>query len=73
MAALVGVDECRSNSATDAQSPLTGLKVKDGKRKLVIGQDARCDVELYRFVLQIGTVFVLALRSQQEPGFPNGR
>lgn len=55
------------------RSPLTGRKVKDGKRELVIGQDARCDVALYRFVLQIGTVFVLALRSQQEPGFPNGR
>ena len=32
------------------QSPLTGLKVKDGKRELVIGQDSRCDVALYQFV-----------------------
>ena len=54
-----------------------GRKVKDGKRilvwDLVIGRDARGCVALFRFVLPIDTVFVLALRSQPELGFPAGR
>jgi toxin ParE1/3/4 len=53
-------------------SPLMGRKVKDGKRELVIGQDSRGYVALYRFVPQIDTVFVLALRSQRELGFRDG-
>ena len=56
-----------------AHSPLIGRKVKGGKRELVIGRDSRGYVALYRFVPQIDTVFVLALRSQRELGFPAGR
>ena len=56
-----------------AHSPLIGRKVKDGKRELVIGRASRGYVALYRFVPQIDTVFVLALRSQHELGFPAGR
>ena len=56
-----------------AHSPLIGRKVKDGKRELVIGQSSRGYIALYRFVPQIDTVFVLALRSQRELGFPAGR
>ena len=56
-----------------AHSPLIGRKVKDGKRELVIGRDSRGYVALYRFMPQIDTVFVLALRSQRELGFPAGR
>jgi toxin ParE1/3/4 len=56
-----------------AHSPLIGRKVKDGKRELVIGRASRGYVALYRFVPQIDTVFVLALRSQRELGFPAGR
>ena len=44
-------------------SPLIGRKVNGGERKLVIGQDERGYVALYRFVPDIDTVFVLAVRS----------
>ncbi len=52
-----------------AHSPLIGRKVKGGKRELVIGQDARGYIVLYRFVAEIDTVFVLAVRSQRESGY----
>jgi len=50
-------------------SPLIGRKVKGGKRELVIGTHARGYVALYRFVAEIETVFVLAIRSQRESGY----
>ncbi len=52
-----------------AHSPLIGRKVKGGKRELVIGQDSRGYVVLYRFVADLDTVFVLAVRSQRESGY----
>ncbi len=51
-------------------SPLIGRKVKSGKRELVIGQGSRGYVALYRHVARIDVVFVLALRSQREKGYP---
>ena len=56
-----------------ASSPLIGRPVKGGKRELVIGQDARGYVALYRFVADIDTVFVLAVRSQHEAGYKRER
>ena len=53
-------------------SPLIGRKVRGGKRELVIGQGSRGYVALYRFVADIDTVFVLAVRSQRESGFARG-
>ena len=50
-------------------SPQIGRKVKGGKRELVIGQDERGCLALYRFVPDIDTVFVLAVRSQREAGY----
>lgn len=50
-------------------SPLIGRKVRGGLRELVVGQDARGYVALYRFIPGIDTVFVLAVRSQREDGF----
>ena len=47
-------------------SPLIGRPVKDGKRELVIGRDARGYLALYRYVAAIDTVFLLALRAQRE-------
>ena len=55
------------------QSPLFGRPVKRGQRALVIGQDSRGYVALYRCVATIGTVFVLAIRSQREKGCKRGR
>jgi toxin ParE1/3/4 len=54
-------------------SPLIGRPVRGGKRELVIGQDSRGYVALYRFVARIDTVFVLAIRSQRESGYKRKR
>jgi len=56
-----------------SHSPLIGRKVRAGKRELVIGKDARGYVALYRFVPDIDTVFVLAVRSQRESGYFGNR
>ena len=51
------------------QNPLIGRPVPDDKRELVIGRDARGYVALYRYVGEIDTVFVLAVRGQREAGY----
>lgn len=50
-------------------NPLIGRPVPGDKRELVIGRRSRGYVALYRYVPQIDTVFVLALRSQREAGY----
>jgi len=55
-------------------NPLIGRPVNaldDDKRELVIGRHARGYVGLYRYIAEIDTVFVLALRSQREAGYTN--
>ncbi len=49
-------------------NPLIGRPVTNGKRELVIGRRAHGYIALYRYVAEIDTVFVLALRSQREAG-----
>lgn len=56
-----------------AHSTLIGQKVKGGKRELVIGQNSRGYVALYRFVVDLDTVFVLAVRNQRESGHKRER
>ena len=56
-----------------AHSPFIGRKVKGGKRELVIGQASRGYVALYRFVDDIDTVFVLAVRAQRESAYKRER
>ncbi|MES2127823.1 MAG: type II toxin-antitoxin system RelE/ParE family toxin [Pseudomonadota bacterium] len=50
-------------------NPLIGRPVSSDKRELVIGRKARGYVALYRYVDEIDTVFVLAVRSQREAGY----
>ena len=50
-------------------SPMIGRPVAGGKRELVIGQGNRRYVALYRYLAEIDTAFVLALRAQRESGF----
>lgn len=50
-------------------NPLIGRPVSNGKRELVIGRKARGYMALYRYVDEIDTVFVLAVRSQREAGY----
>ena len=49
-------------------NPLIGRPVPLGKRELIIGRGSRGCVALYRYVLEIDSIFVLALRSQSEGG-----
>lgn len=51
------------------QSPLIGRPAQGDKRELIIGHRARGYVALYRYVSEIDTVFVLALRGQREAGY----
>ena len=50
-------------------NPLIGRPVHEDKRELVIGRRSRGYVALYRYVAEIDTVFVLALRHQREAGY----
>lgn len=55
-------------------NPLIGRPVNaldDDKRELVIGRHARGYIALYRYIAEIDTVFVLALRGQREAGYIN--
>lgn len=54
-------------------SPLIGRPATGGKRELVIGRGSRGYVALYRFVADMNTVVVLAIRSQREAGFKRNR
>jgi plasmid stabilization system protein ParE len=50
-------------------SPMIGRPTRDGLRELLIGHGARGYVALYRFVPDLDTVFVLAMRHQSHPGY----
>jgi plasmid stabilization system protein ParE len=50
-------------------NPIIGRPVSANMRELVIGRSARGYVALYRYIEQIDTVFVLAIRSQREAGY----
>ena len=52
-----------------ATSPLIGRPAKGEKRELVIGRGSRGYVALYRYVPEVDTVFLLAIRGQREAGY----
>jgi plasmid stabilization system protein ParE len=51
------------------QNPLIGRLVRADLRELVTGRGARGYVALYRYVEELDTVFVLAIRGQKESGY----
>jgi toxin ParE1/3/4 len=51
------------------RSPLIGRAVRADLRELVISRGARGYVALYRYVIELDTVFVLAIRGQKEAGY----
>ena len=53
------------------RNPLIGRPVRGDLRELVIGRRARGYVALYRYVAELDTVFVLAIRGQKEAGYTN--
>jgi toxin ParE1/3/4 len=71
-AATQRIDEIIKAVDVLTHSPLIGRKVKGAKRELVIGRASRGYVVLYRFLPDIDTVFVLALRSQRESDYRRG-
>ena len=50
-------------------NPLIGRPARRHKRELIIGRPPVGYIALYRFVPEIDTVFILALRSQREAGY----
>jgi plasmid stabilization system protein ParE len=51
------------------RNPLIGRPVRSDLRELVIGRRARGYIALYRYVAELDTVFVLAIRGQKEAGY----
>jgi len=54
-------------------NPLIGRPVRADLRELVIGRRTRGYVALYRYVAELDTVFVLAIRGQKEAGYSEGQ
>lgn len=50
-------------------NPLIGRPAANDMRELVIGRAYRGYLALYRYVCEIDTIFVLALKSQREAGY----
>jgi plasmid stabilization system protein ParE len=53
-------------------NPLIGRPASGDKRELIIGRGSRGYVALYRYLVELDTVFVLAIRSQREGGYRRG-
>ena len=51
------------------QSPLIGRPAENDMRELIMGRRASGYVALYRYVAELDTVFVLAIRGQREAGY----
>jgi len=51
------------------RNPLIGRPVRADLGELVIGRRARGYVALYRYIAELDTVFVLAIRAQKEGGY----
>ena len=49
-------------------NPMIGRPANNNKRELVIGRSSHGYVALYSYIVEIDTVFVLAIRSQKEAG-----
>ena len=50
-------------------NPLIGRPVKNDLRELIIGRGAHGYIALYRYLSEIDTVFLLAIRNQREAGY----
>lgn len=50
-------------------NPLIGRPAANSKRELIIGRRSLGYLALYRYVTEIDTVLVLAIRSQREAGY----
>lgn len=55
------------------QNPLIGRPAGNGLRELVIGRRSTGYLALYRYLPEVDTVVVLAIRSQREAGYSGTR
>ena len=55
------------------RNPLIGRPARADLRELIIGRRTRGYVALYRYVAELDTVFVLAIRGQKEAGYTTAR
>jgi toxin ParE1/3/4 len=51
------------------QSPFIGRPAENDMRELIMGRRTSGYVALYRYVVELDTVFVLAIRGQREAGY----
>lgn len=51
------------------RNPLIGRPAGSKQRELIIGSGARGYVALYRFILELDVVLILAIRGQAEAGY----
>jgi len=51
------------------RNPIIGRSAANGKRELVTGRRSHNYVALYRNMVEVDIMFVLALRSQRETGY----
>lgn len=61
--------EALTEKTKQEHNPQIGHPANNDKRELVIGRRSHGYVALYRYVAEVDTVFVLAVRSQREVGF----
>lgn len=50
-------------------NPMIGRPTNNNKRELIIGHRSHGYIALYRYIVEIDTVFILAVRSQKEAGY----
>ena len=70
--ALLRIDEILAAIDVLATNPHIGRPAGGERRELVIGRESHGYVALYRYLAEIDTVFVLAIRSQREAGYRHG-
>ncbi len=63
------IDEIISAIDVLQRNPLIGRMSPKNNRELVIGRGSHGYIALYRYLEQIDTVFVLAIRAQREAGY----
>ena len=68
-AAADRIDEISKAITVLESNPLIGRPIDNDLRELIIGRQSKGYVALYRYIAEIDTVFVLAIRSQKEAGY----
>ena len=63
------IEEIFHGIAVLEYNPLVGRPTRDDMRELIIGRQSRGYVALYRYVSEIDTIFILAIRNQKEAGY----